>query len=164
MLYTYPTCLLWVGYLKVSMAVWFPVPTKLWGNVDAQLSPSDLEKSHPMCGEKNNSLRLQLQWMCNARWHQAGTRDESWLRKDITSYCMTSLLSGATRCFLRDSHPPWPRTPTVGVEGGGKREGGRSLGKLSNCRNWSIWHTAGRNISEICSFQMNQRKIQNKTT
>lgn len=55
---------------------------------------------------KNNTLRLQLQWMCNACWHQAGTRDENWLRKEITSYCMTSLLSGATRCFSRDSHPP----------------------------------------------------------
>lgn len=46
----------------------------------------------------------------------------------------------------------------------GKTEWGRSLGKLSTCRNWSIWHTVGRNISETCSLQMNQRKMQNKTT
>lgn len=66
-------------------------------------------------------------------------------------------------CFQEQPGVSW-ETPIHLAEGGGKREQGRSLGKLSNCRNWSIWHTAGRNISETCSFQMNQRKIQNKTT
>lgn len=47
---------------------------------------------------------------------------------------------------------------------GGKIEWGRWLGKLSTCRNWSIWHTVGRNISETCCLQMSQRKIQNKKT
>lgn len=50
------------------------------------------------------------------------------------------------------------------TKGGGKIEWGRSLGKLSTCQNWSVWHAVGRNISEIFSLQMNQRKIQNKTT
>lgn len=45
---------------KVSMAVWFPTPTNLWGNVDAPLSQSDLEKSHPN-RKKTNPLRQQLQ-------------------------------------------------------------------------------------------------------
>lgn len=77
-------------------------------------------RSSPNVWRKNNPLRQQLQWMRNVLWHQAGTRDESWLRKEITSYCMTSWLLGATRCSLRDSHPPRLKTPTEEWRVGGR--------------------------------------------
>lgn len=73
--------------------------------------------------KKTNPLRQQIQWMCNVLWHQAGTRDESWLREEITSYSMTSLPSGAARCFSRDSRPPRPRTPTGWWRAVGRQNG-----------------------------------------
>lgn len=156
MLYTYPIRRLWVGYLKVSMAVWFPVPAKLWSNVDAQLSQNDLEKSHPMCGEKTTPLDCSFNecvMLVGTRLgHEMKTDSERRLPPTAWLHCFQEQ-PGVSR-----------ETPIHLDEGGWKKEQGRSLGKLSNCRNWSIWNTAGRNISETCSFQMNQRKIQNTTT
>lgn len=144
-------------YMKVFMADWFPIPTKLWSNMDAQLSQNGLGKSHPMSGErKTQPLRLHLQWMCSACWHQAGHK----LRADSERRLPPPVW---LHSFQKPPSVSW-ETHIHLTKCGGKTEWGRWLGKLSTCRNWSIWHTVGRNISETCSLQMSQRKIQNKKT
>lgn len=132
-------------YMKVSTTVWFPIPTKLWSNMDAQLSQSDLETSHPVCGGKKPNL---FNCTSNGCAMLTGTSLGHKLRAD----------SGR-----RLPPPVWfhsfQKPPSVSWEThihltmcGGKTEWRRSLGELSTCRNWSIWHTVGRNISETCSL------------
>lgn len=103
------------------------------------------------CMEKKNQNN-PLQWIF------AGTRLGHKMNTDSES---RSAPTAWFHCFLEQPDASWE---TYLAEGSGKREWGRSLGKLSNRRNWSIWHAEDRSNSETCSFWVIQRKIQNKTT
>lgn len=122
----------------------------------AQLSQSDPGKSYAMCGEKNPNL---FNSTFNGCAMLAGTRLGHKLRADSGRLPSPLWLHS----FQKPPGVSW-ETHIHLTKCGGKIEWGRSLDKLSTCRNWSIWHTVGRNISKTCSLQMNQRKIQNKTT
>lgn len=136
-------CLCWVGNSGVKSSLHFTLilhvdyELGIWRCpwLSASQFPPSFEAMRMLNCHKvtlkisSNPLRLQRQWMCNVQWHHTGTWDESWLRKEITSYYLTSVQPDTS----------WETSIHLD-EGSGKRESGRSLGKLSNCRNWSIWH------------------------
>lgn len=133
------------------------VPHSHWALWDAQLSQSDLEEAHPTFGEKTTLLDSSF----NECIMFSGTRLEHEMKADSERRLPpTAWLHGFQEQpgvpWETPIHPDWRHPLRRGGWWGDNK--GTSLGKLPNCRNWSIWHTVGRNISERCSFQRNHRR------
>lgn len=153
--YTYPTYLLWIGVWRYSWQSGSQFPPSFEATWMLSCHKVTLGNLIQCVREKPNLFNCTFKRCAML----TGTSLGHMLRADLGRLPPPVWL----HIFQKPLGVSW-ETHIHLTKCGGKTEWGKSLGKLSACRNWSIWHTVGRNISETYSLQMNQRKIQNKTT